>query len=256
MGDRKANRIPIRVEVLECAKYKGYRKRVMMPGLNFNFREDIQTYDQFLAPNYVAHQVNGWVDKVKNKTRRSASWEIPNVQNICKLVPSGNYIESQIFRLAGLDAVRLALYPNGFGNVPMQCALFLKSCSEENAFTVRASLGINKNVKIFQGDLRASLGKKKFCSLRNIDRISISVEILEVADHPLTVHTIKKYDRLEDIYRLDPPAGLSTQCNNTATSRPTSSHMSLTTTPAGDPGAGGGSSSHGSRPTTQGSANR
>lgn len=148
-----------------------------------------------MAPNYVAHQVNGWIDKIRNKTRKSAVWDIPHIQELCRIIPAGNYIESHIFRLAGLDGVRLVFYPNGMreGDLLMQAALFLKSCSEDNTFTLRVALSINKVGKVFQGDIRASLGKTKFCSLQGIDTVRIAVEVLEVADHPLTLKTIRKY---------------------------------------------------------------
>ena len=184
--------------------------------------------------------MNGWVAKVKNKSVKKATWDVSGIRELCRLVPTGSCVESNVFRLAGLDAVRLVLYPNGINDIPMQAAVYLKSVSEENACTVRAMIAVNSVAKVFQGDLRASLGKQKFCSLNNTEKIRITVEIQEIAEHTIQLRTVQKYNKLEEVFRLPDAGGLSSYANAVST-RPTTNLSGM---------SGGSGSGMGSRPGT------
>lgn len=238
LWDRRTDSIPIKVEVLEVANRSHFKKKVALTGANYNRQEKVQVFDQFLSPNYLAHQVNGWVAKVKNKSVRKAVWDVNGVRELCRLVPTSSCVESNVFRLGGLDAVRLVLYPNGIDDIPMQCAVFLKSCSEENSCTVRAMIAVNSVAKVFQGDLRASLGKKKFCSLNNCERIRITVEIQEIAEHAIQLRTIKKYEKLEEVFRLPDAGGISSYANAALSTRPLTSAESGGSRPGTGEGLG------------------
>ncbi|CAD7945367.1 unnamed protein product [Amoebophrya sp. A25] len=239
---RRSDSIPIRVEVLECAARKNWKKRVRAPGMNYGNHERFQTYDQFLSPNFLGHQVNGWITQIKYKHLRKATWDVTHVQDLCRLVPSGHCIESNIFRIAGLDSVRLVLYPNGLDDLPMQCALYLRSASPENdSVTVRAILSMNAVSKTFQGPLGKSLGRTKFCSLQNVNKLRISIEIEECVSEALHLHTAKRFEKLEDTYRLPETGGVSLYPTTGDGTLPT---LSRPTTTSGD----------GSRPQTSSNA--
>ena len=124
-----------------------------------------------------------------HSTRKSQmSWaSVPEAMQHC--------IESNLFRLAGLDAVRLVLYPNGMDDVPMQAAIYLKSCAEDNRYVARVIIAMNSVSRVFQGDVRHSLGKRKFCQLNGVEKLKISVEVVEVRKHRLK----KKESRLETV---------------------------------------------------------
>eukprot|EP00392_Amoebophrya_sp_AT5.2_P015846 g16067.t1 len=246
LWDRRHDSVPVKVEILEAGNRKRFRKRIKAAGLNFGKREPFQCYDQFLSPNYLTLQVSNWVSRVKYKHLKRATWQINNVQEVCRLVPTNCCIESNIFRIAGLDALRLVLYPNGLEpDLPMQAALFLRSVSEENG--------------------SVSLGRRKFASLLNVDAVLITVEIEECADEALNLYTVKKFEKLEDVYRLPEAGGVSTYANTgTFHSRPTTVSSSGMTSAGGGSGLGalglagigrgsgenGGGEMPGSRPPT------
>lgn len=235
----------MRVEVLECRKIAKFRKKVKNPGLNFDVQEEVETTDAYTGAHFTLHQCLAQVEKLRSVGTRRAEWEITNVRELCRLVPTGCYVESSIFRIAGLDAVRFVFYPNGIDDIPCQCAVFLKSAvgpaaggggevagggeavnhpatssnpASSNRVDVRATISVNAVQRTFVGDLRGALGKRKFCSLNGTNRCLISVDIESTNDHAVRVTTLGKYGvgNLENVFRVPSEEGSSPQATSVA----------------------------------------